>query len=369
MRLTPLWVLTLLVATFVAETARAQSTSDGGVGLRTVELVIDVEARVADLARLSPNDRRRYCDTAFASAPVERVIQMSGQIDRANSNSQTFLNGLYGLISAYFHSPEERYDELAHTLHEAAAANAYTELAPFYPAEIPRYNGWNEPAYQQALLLVPISIAYLITRKAEPTNAEFHKQIHQWGDAIFKSASSGRDDFRGTYEGVDRLSMKASGFAYWGNVTNNRRALALANDGYQKVLRSIGLNGSDTVWSSKGGSRLYYANMTWGPMTLTARALKRSGLPGVYESTNSGGNLYGAANWLVAEMTERPNSIGWNSNAPGSRSIAWLEQLVAENPTSPELTLAVRQGLEHLSRPRFVAFAGGPVTCLYGHVD
>lgn len=316
--------------------------------LRRVTPVIDVGARLAELARLSAEQRQLLCGLAPQWAPVDRQVRMSGPIDRANANSQQFLNALYTRIALYFLSPAEHYAELESLLHEAASALAYTELAPFAPAELPGYNVWNEPTYQQALLLVPVAIGYSIVRKEQPRKADLHAAIQRWGDALFASAASGRDDFIGRYQGLDRLSMKASGFAFWGNATDHREALALAYTGYMTALRSVAASGADRHWALQGVKQLYYANMTWGPMAITARALAHSGFPGAYEATAGGGNLFQAADWLVRAMGDRADPILVTGYGPGSRSVAWLEALVAGNPASPQSTPAIRQALERL---------------------
>ncbi len=334
--------------------------------LRTVVPVIDVAARVAGLRKLTDTERLAFCSNAFLPAQIDRRLVMSGPIDRANANSQHFLNALYAQISAYFHAPATHYPTLRQTLTEAARLQAFTELAPYHPAEYPGYNPWNEPAYQQAMLLVPIAIGYLIVQHEEPAAADLLAATRRWGDAVFESSLGANDDFRDRFSGLDRTSLKAAGFAFWGNATNHRMALTKALDGYRAVLRTIGGSGVDRNWGGKGNARLYYANMTWGPQTLTAYALSRSGVPDAYEMTSFlGGTLDQAASWLAREMKGTANPILTTSHAIGSRGAAWLEQLVADRATSEQLSMDARKALDDLVPPRYVATAGGPVTCLY----
>lgn len=115
----------------------------------------------------------RTASCAHASQPrwavFERELRMRGPIDCADANSQHFLNALYAQIAAYFVAPSAHYPRLANLLLEAADAMASIAMTPYAPA--------------------------------------------------------GRGDFVGRYQGVDRLSMKASGFAFRGNVSGRRDAV------------------------------------------------------------------------------------------------------------------------------------------------
>lgn len=349
----------LLAAVLLSAAVSAQD-------LRTVTPVIDVASRVAALRKLPHEERLAYCSNEYLPAQPARRVTMSGPIDRAHSNSQSFLNALYAQISAYFHSPADHYALLRQTLLDAAGLQAFTELAPYSPAEYPGYNPWNEPAYQQALLLVPVALGYLIVQHEEPAGAELPAVVKRWGDAILDASLGANDDFADRFGGADRASLKASGYAFWGNATNHRQALTRALDGYRTVLKTIGGSGADRRWGAKGNSRLYYANMTWGPLALTAYALVRSGVANAYEMTSFlGGTVDQAASWLVREMKQEGNPILTTNRAPGSRGAAWLEPLLADRAASAQLSAEARQALDDLVPPRYIAFAGGPVTCLF----
>jgi hypothetical protein len=151
----------------------------------------------------------------------------------------------------------EHYAGFVRTLREASALGAFTELTPYHPRGYLGYNDWNEPAHQQAVLLVPISIAYLIARWEEPHNPERHASIKEGGDAIFASASGGKDDFVGRASGMDPRSLKPSGYAFWGNASSNSKALSMAYKDYWEVLGNIRSGGADSreAWANSNCTR------------------------------------------------------------------------------------------------------------------
>lgn len=148
-------------------------------------------------------------------------------------------------------------------------------------------------------------------------------------------------------------------------MTNRRDALEAAWRGYTTTLRTIGGGGTDTMWAAKGASQLYYANMTWGPLSVTAHALERSGVPDAHRLATGGGRLHEAAEWLVVSMRARSDPLLDNARGLGSRSVAWLELLFADQPGAAAFAPEARRALDRLGSPVYVAFAGGPVSCLY----
>ena len=91
--------------------------------------VVDVAQRLRELSRLTPEDRQALCSASSQWAPIEREFRMRGPIDRADANSQHFLNAMYAQIAAYFADPSAHYPRLASLLQKAANAMAFTGFA------------------------------------------------------------------------------------------------------------------------------------------------------------------------------------------------------------------------------------------------
>ena len=331
--------------------------------------VIDPGVRRAALAALPEEERRRYCQEFIAyAARFSEAATITGPVRRQRSNAQAAGSSLLETVEAWYAGNPRASEHIRDALELGARMGAFTKIKPYSPAEYPGYNPMNEPIFQVGNFLLALAHAYAVLKEEYPGDTELLAAVRQWGDRLFELTSNASDTFGGRSKGVDRRFLIAQGWAYWGNVAGNRKALAAAYRYFIRGMNVVGRGGRDRVWRYVfPGRLLYYANMTYGAAISTAYALSRSGAEDVYEVSPGGGTLVEGMAWLTEAMLEaRPPDLMRRRHG-GSRGIGWMEIFVREFPGSPtardmDAWLAANPG------PYYANMSGGPTTCLYRRI-
>ena len=313
--------------------------------------------------------RIRLCQGRVRTPKLDVTATITGPVRRQESNAQIAGIAIAEAIEAWYAGLPGASSRLRDTLREGAQIQAFTRLAPYSPPEYSGYNPMNEPVYQVANFLVPLSHAYLVVEEEYPEDTELLEAARRWGDRLYEITRNGDDTFGGRAKGVDRRVLIAQGWAHWGNVTGNREALKDAYSYYVHAMETIGRNGEDRVWVNVFPERrAYYANMTYGAAMSTAFALSRSGADDVYTIAPGGGSLVEGMAWLWGTLQkERPPEL-FRSRSHGSRSVAWTELFVHDFPRHAA-GRKMDAWLEENSTPRFgYTSGGGPTTCMYRRV-
>ena len=341
-----------------------------GAALAQIAPVVDPGERRALLASLPYSERVRLCRGRLNAPVLDVTATISGPVRRQNSNAQHAGIALSETVEAWYAGRAGASSLIRDTLRKGAEMQAFTRLAPYSPPEFRNHNPMNEPVFQVANFLVPLSHAYLIAKEEFPGDAELLAAVRRWGDRLHEITRSASDSFGGRSKGVDRRVLIAQGWAHWGNATGNRDALKDAYRYYVHALKSIGRNGRDRIWVNVFPKRrVYYANMTYGAAMSTAFALSRSGVDDVYSIAPGGGTLVEGVAWLWETLyRERPPEL-FNSRSHGSRSVAWTELFVHEFPRHP----AGRRMDAWLARNGQARFGytsgGGATSCMYRRIS
>lgn len=331
--------------------------------------VVDPGARKAALARLPPEERRKYCQGFASPADLDVEARISGPVRRQRSNAQRAGNEILETVEAWYAGDPSATGHIRQTLEEGARIGAFTEILPYHPPEYPGYNPMNEPIFQVGSFMLALAHAYAILKEEYPDDTELLASVRRWGDRLFELARDGDDSFGGRSEGVDRAFMIAQGWAHWGNASGNREALAKAYRYYKFGLRAIGDGGADRIWQYIFPRRLlYYANMTYGAALSAAYALSRSGARDVYELAPGGGTVVEGAVWLWGWLLEEKPLELMNARGVGSRAVAWTELFIGEFPDHPAAA-RMDAWLADDIFPRYGYLnGGGPSTCLYRRI-
>ena len=334
--------------------------------------VIDPGARKAALAQLPPAERSRYCQiyagVRRASLAVE--ARVSGPISSQNSTAQMAGTVILEAVEAWYGGHPSASEVLRDTLAHGARIGAFTKILPYSPSEYPGYNPMNEPIYQVGNFMLALAHGYAVLKEDYPEDTELFAAVRRWGDRLFEITSNSSDDFIGRAKGVDRRTLIAQGWAHWGNLTGNRKALDAAYRYYVHAVSSIGSGGTDRIWRHVHPNRvLYFTNMTYGSAMVTAYALYRSGAWDVYKIAPGGGTLVdGAAFYWESFLEEQPFDL-MLTRTSGSRSPAWTELFVREFPNHPAAAKMASWRGRDSSVPKYAyTSGGGPSTCLYRRI-
>ena len=329
--------------------------------------LIDVQARKNELANVPKRDRRKLCSVNFTTIALDKEAVISGHIQRQHSNVQMAGHALFQLVENYYYGDEYAAPDLRKALSQAVKIDAFTDVKPYHPKELPRsYNGFNEPYFQIAVFLTPLAHAYLILKAEYPEDKELHKGVKQWGDKLYSITVNKKNDFKGKTKGIDRRALHAMGYAHWGNATGNPKVLKTAYDYYKKALRCVGKGGRDRIWRhwAKKKDHVYYPNMTYQATLAAGFALQRSGYEDVYEMAPKKGTIIDGIEWLWDSVFDKNQFQLMKIQGSGSRTVAWAELFTLEFPDRPYAD-KMHNWLESKQTPVYGAFAGGPVSCLY----
>ena len=332
--------------------------------------VVQPNERRAALAEFTRVERRQYCRSEIHSALFSTEARISGAIDRSDSNAQKAGSAVFKTVERWYAGHDEALIDLREMLAEGAQMQAFTKVLPYHEHGYPGYNPMNEPMYEVANFLIALAHAYAILDDVGE-DKELLAQVKPWGDRLFEITNAGKDDFIGKLKGVDRRVLIAQGWAHWGNLTGNREAIDAAYRYYIHAMRSIGTGGRDIVWRKRvrGDKLLYYRNLTYGPALATAYALRRSGVPDVYEVAPRGGTLVEGITSLWDALLKRNPSELMRIRADGSRAVAWIELFIREFPGHPT-TKKMEKWLSAHAVPRYAyTNGGGPSTCLYRRIS
>ena len=354
------------------------TTGEGVNPEAPIEPLIDVAERRAEIAALPANERRRWCWISRAEPLLERRATITGPIEYQNSNAQRAGNALFDLVETYYageeaikkHRVGDVSRKLRDSLEEGARIGAFTDIAPYKPPEFPGYNEMNEPIYQVGNFMVPLAHAYLILKHEYPEETVLLEDVRRWGNRLFRLTSNANDEFVGPHRGIDRRAHIAQGWASWGNVAENRRALDFAYRYYIRAMASVGRGGVDIVWfdvPDTGGTRLSFVNATLQSALVAAHALHRSGAHDVYTVAPGGGTVVEGLAWLWGEIEDKnPPEILTKKRSGGSKSVAWVELFIHEFPDHPAAARmdewTTGKGALHVN------MGGGPTTCLYRRI-
>ena len=361
------FVLPLLVGPLLGGCMVAGQGVDSSV---SIDPLVDVSQRRSELLALPEGDRRKLCRGSTLAPLLDRTATISGPIEYQQSNAQAAGNALFKNIEAYYAGDPDAAEVIRGALEKGARIDAFTVLAPYRPREFPGYNAINEPVFQVANFMVPLAHAYLVLEEENADDTALLSAVSRWGDQLYEATRSANDDFGGRYRGIDRRAHIAAGWASWGNVANNRTAIADAYRYFTLSLAGTGANGVDRVWidvPATGGTRLSFVNATMQSALVAAHALRRSGAGDVYTVAPSGGTVVEGVAWFWdAFEREEPSNLQ-KTRSPGSKGVGWTEVFVHEFPNHPSAA-RMRAWLAERNAS-FVNMGGGPTTCLYRRVD
>ena len=372
-KLTVLFLSGAMLAACVATGGDGPTTTGERVVPETpIEPLIDVAERKTELASVPSSQRGRWCRMSLAEPNLTLRATITGSIEYQDSNVQRAGNALFGLIETYYGGFEfaNAAEKIRDTLREGARIGAFTDIVPYRPPEYPTLNPMNEPIFQVANFLVPLSHAYLILEEEYSEDTALLAEVRQWGNRLFELTGSGRDSFTHRYKDSDRRAHIAQGWASWGNVVKNRSAIDRAYRYYYRALVGTGEGGVDLAWvdvPKTGGTRLSFVNATLQSALVAAHALHKSGASDVYTMSPGGGTLSEGLAWLWDRVeTKRPPEI-LAPRHDGSKSIAWIELFIREFPTNPA-TVRMKEWTEGMGALH-VNMGGGPTSCLYRAVS
>ena len=333
--------------------------------------LVDVQARKNELANLPKRDRSKLCSVKFANIALDKKAVISGHIQRQRSNVQMAGHALFQLLENYYYGDEYAASDIREALSQAVKIDAFTDVKPYHPKELPRsYNGFNEPYFQIAVFLTPLAHAYLVLNAEYPEDEELHKGVKQWGDKLYSITVNKKNDFKGKTKGIDRRALHAMGYAHWGNATGNPEVLKTAYNYYKKALRCVGKGGRDRIWRhwAKKKDHVYYPNMTYQATLAAGFALQRAGYKDVYEMAPKKGTIIDGIEWLWDAVFDKNQIELIKIQGSGSRTVAWAELFALEFSDRPYAD-KMRNWLESKQTPVYGAFAGGPVSCLYRAIN
>ena len=355
--------------------AGCMATGEGVDPEAPIVPLVDVAKRKAELAALQPLERLEWCfvtGTNVGRLPtLKREARISGPLLYQQSNAQKAGNTLLDHIESYYFGGDFALSDIRETLKEGARIEAFTVLLPYHAPELPDYNPMNEAVFQVANFMVPLAHAYLILKEEYPEDAALLAAVKRWGNRLFEATRNANDDFLGVAKGVDRRALIAAGWASWGNVANNRPALAHAYRYYMHALASIGRGGADQFWLHQArigdaGDRLFFSTVTVAAALVAGHALHRSGAGDVYTVAPGGGTIVEGAAWLWNRLQEEQPSNLLQARYSGSEGVGWAELFLHEFPEHP-LIADIDAGID-VKRPLYLNMGGGPTTCLYRRV-
>ena len=352
--------------------ASCVTTGEGVDPSTPITPVVDPGARKAALAKLPPDERSRYCQSYAGArrASLSVEARISGSSYSQNSTAQKAGTAIMETVESWYAGHPSASEVLRDTLAHGARIGALTKIFPYSPPEFPGYNPMNEPIYQVGNFMLALAHGYAVLKEDYPEDTELLAAVRRWGDRLFEITSNSSDDFVGPARGVDRRTLIAQGWAHWGNLTGNRKALDAAYRYYVHAVNSIGRGGKDRFWRYLFPSRvLYYTNMTYGSAMVTAYALYRSGAWDVYKIAPGGGTLVeGASHYWESFLEEQPYDL-MQTRTSGSRSPAWTELFVREFPSHPAAAkMASWRGRGSWIPKYAYTSGGGPSTCLYRRI-
>ena len=256
-------------------------------------------------------------------------------------------------------------------LKKGAQVGAFTVLVPYEPAGTPSYNPLNEPVFHVANFLVPLSQAYLIVKQEFPKDEALLAAVKTWGDGLYEVTRTAGADYSDPEAALDRRTAIAAGWAFRGNVANNRRAIADAYLYLFDALASIGPGGVDQIAASQAqiaGAEdpLVLSTARIAPALVAAHALYRSGAAVAYTIAPGGGTIVEAAAWLWNRLQEEQPDNLLQARDSGSEGVGWAELFLRDFPNHP-LAAEINAGLDK-ERPLYLNIGGGPTTCLYYRV-
>ena len=350
--------------------ASCVTTGEGVDPSTPITPVVDPGARKAALAKLPAVERSHYCQSAARPAALAVEARISGPVRRQNSTAQVAGVAILETVEGWYAGHPLASEVLRDTLAKGARIGAFTRILPYSPPEYPGYNPMNEPIFQVGNFMLALAHGYAVLKEEYPEDTELLAAVRRWGDRLFEITSNSSDTFDGRSMGVDRRTLIAQGWAHWGNLTGNRKALDAAYRYYVRAVNSIGSGGTDRVWRRVFPSRvLYYTNMTYGSAMVTAYALYRSGASDVYKIAPGGGTLVeGAAFYWDSFLEKQPYDL-MESRTWGSRSPAWTELFVRQFPSHPAATKMASWLDRDSWVPKYAyTSGGGPSTCLYRRI-
>ena len=327
-----------------------------------------VGEREAQLAAMKLTDRGRWCLRSSQRAPLEQRVTVTGSLLEPQSNVQRASNALFRTVEAHYGGSSGAAPTIRHMLKEGAQGGAFTVLVPYVPAGMPGYNPLNEPVFHVAAFLVPLSHAYLIVKQGFPKDEALLAAVKTWGDRLYEVTREAGADYSDPETVLDRRASIAAGWAFWGNVANNRRAIADAYLYLFDALASIGPGGVDQIAASQAqiaGAEepLVLSTARIAPALVAAHALYRSGAAVAYTVAPGGGTIVESAAWLWNRLqVEQPDNL-LQARDSGSEGVGWAELFLRDFPNHP-LAAEIDAGLDK-KRPLYLNNGGGPTTCLY----
>ena len=237
----PVIVVCLLALTLLAGCVTTGRGVDTAAPIRPV---MDPGARKAALAQLPPAERSRYWQSYAGARRASLAVKarISGPITSQNSTAQLAGTTILETVESWYGGHPPVSEVLRDALADGARIGAFTKTLPYSPPEIPGYNPMNEPIYQVGNFMLALAHGYAVLKEDYPEDTELLAAVRRWGDRLFEITSNFSDKFGGRAGGVDRRTLM-QGWAHWGNLTGNRKALDAACRCYAHTVDSIGQDG------------------------------------------------------------------------------------------------------------------------------
>ncbi len=337
----------------------------------SIEPFIDVQARKNEIASLSSYERSKYCGSRITLIKLSKQAVITGHLQWQESNVQMAGHAIYLLVENYYRGSTFAAEEIREVLAEAVRINAFSDVQPYKPKELPSsYNAYNEPYFQLGAFLGPVAHAYLILKTEYPDDTNLIEAVKNWGDSIYETTVNKKNSFGGKTKGVDRRGLQATGYAHWGNATGNHEILETALKYYKKSMLSVGKRGKDRIWRfwAKKKDHVYYPNMTYQTALASAFILHRSGYDDVFEYAPKKGTIVDGVEWLWDQLFEKKQTKLIRTRSSGTRHLAWSELFISQFPDHP-VSEKMRQWRDSQHEPLYGALAGGPTTCLYRKIN
>lgn len=318
------------------------------------------------LRALAPEDRARLCpdDDATLFPPLLREVKLIGSLTNYNSVAQAFIVAISNYLPyAVAFGDRENVERLRDYLIEAAESRAYLQR---YGNDF-GINGYapdNEPAYVQALMLIPLSLAYDYLTQVYGRDDPGTIRIREWGDALVDAILGAGDRLQ---KGYDRWAAKAAGFGLWGAVSGNTKALR-AGWGLFSFGQSVVAQDGRHVYADlySGTQAIKYLIMAIGMQVLAAEAFAAAGFEDVYawKSSDGKGSLHDTVHWLMLYSGTVPGSYLGSHYHSTLKGPAWAEFYLRRFPG----TATNRLIEQTINRPTkhgiYTGYFGGWTTCL-----
>lgn len=242
----------------------------------------------------------------------------------------------------------------------------------------PRFlHGPREPAFVQAILLIPISHAIEVLRSQNQLDSTQLATIESWGKLIFDRSKNVSDRTIN-----DVTAAKAAAYMTWGAAIGDNEIFQNGLQRFDRVASTMRDDGSYEIFiGGPAGSRLdpreyvRASNQIVGWMTIAAEAAAQNGID-AYGFEYGGSTLHDSVQWHVNASTD-PRS---QSRTPPNQnlrhmarrkvdsvfSFAWVEPYLSRFPDE-QASITALEAVDRIGsgEPLYSGMYGGTLQCYY----